>query len=552
MKVTTFKRCRCRDAEGRELGSRCGQLRRADGSLNPRHGAWSWNIEMPTDSTVERRKRTKGGSHRTEGEAEREGKLVAELLAIPAPGETGARERAEILDVIRRALKRREPLPEPDDIRRRVKTGQSIATRITVGDFLAMWLEGKRDIRATTKTGYESNIRLYLVPHLGSIPLDKLRTAHVSAMFDEIDAGNERLRVVRASGTRAERRAFRYRKEVGPATKQRIRATLRSALTDALNEQLVTLNVAKLVKLESGKRPKARVWTAERVLRWREVRAQVAELERARVEALDRHDWPEARRLANEAAAARDRERPSPVMVWTPTQTGAFLDGIVGHRLYALFHMITFVGLRRGEACGLRWVDLDIDEGVATVAEQLVTVNWNVQAGAPKSDAGDRDVALDSGTCKVLKTHRRQQVKDRLAWGSAWVDSGRVFVREDGSELHPASVTDLFGDLVEALGLPPIRLHDLRHGAATLMKAAGIDTKVISEALGHSSRAITDDTYTSVFVEVAREAAEAAAALVPRAATGTDGGPRGLRLVSDSASEDTSKKSVETNPQVER
>jgi hypothetical protein len=104
--------------------------------------------------------------------------------------------------------------------------------------------------------------------------------------------------------------------------------------------------------------------------------------------------------------------------------------------------------------------------------------------------------------------------------------------------------------LVEAAGLPPIRLHDLRHGAATLMKAAGIDTKLISEMLGHSSRAITDDTYTSVFVEVAREAAEATAALVPRAATGTDGGPRGLRLVSNSGTEKAGDTKGKTDPQV--
>jgi hypothetical protein len=85
---------------------------------------------------------------------------------------------------------------------------------------------------------------------------------------------------------------------------------------------------------------------------------------------------------------------------------------------------------------------------VATIAEQLVAVAWDdVQAGEPKSDAGDRDVALDAATCRVLKAHRKRQLEDRLEWGAAWVDSGRVFAREDGSELHPASVTDLFNDL---------------------------------------------------------------------------------------------------------
>jgi len=171
-----------------------------------------------------------------------------------------------------------------------------------------------------------------------------------------------------------------------------------------------------------------------------------------------------------------------------------------------------------------------------------VTVGWSVEAGEPKSDAGNRDVALDAATVAVLRAHRKRQREDRLAWGSAWVESGRVFTREDGSELHPASVTDLFNDLVEEAELPPIRLHDLRHGAATLAKAAGIDTKIISAMLGHSSRKITDDTYTSVFAEVAKDAAEATAAIVPRAVDDGQSSPHGLHLVSNEPRKTTSKR----------
>jgi integrase len=549
VKVSTFKRCRCCGEDGRELGQRCPQLRRADGSLNPRHGSWSWRTELPAESKTARRV-VKRGAHPTQGDAEREGKRVVELLSIPAAGETGARERVEILALVDEALKRGDPLPDADDIRRRVKTGQSILARVTVGEFLTAWLEGKRDIRSTTRNNYASNIRLYLVPHLGHLPLDKLRTAHASAMFDAIDEANERIRALRLSGTR-QRGDLRYRKEVGPATKQRIRATLRSALSDAIAEGLVTVNVAKLVKLESGKRPKGLVWTKERVARWREVREQIAAKEAERSEAVERRDREAVERLSGEIETLWERERPSPVMVWTPVQLGTFLDFIAEHRLYAMFHLIAFRGLRRGEACGLRWVDLDLDEGVATVAEQLIAVGSDIEAGEPKSDAGNRDVALDKGTVGVLRAHRVRQLEDRLRWSTAWVDSGRMFVREDGSELHPPSVTDLFGDLIEACGLPPIRLHDLRHTAASIAKAAGIDTKVISEMLGHSSRKITDDTYTSIFVEVAREAAEASAAIVPRAVVGDDQhGPHGLRLVSEERSAGTVKKRSGKKPQV--
>jgi hypothetical protein len=98
------------------------------------------------------------------------------------------------------------------------------------------------------------------------------------------------------------------------------------------------------------------------------------------------------------------------------------------------------------------------------------------------------------------------------------VGSGRVFCRENGAQLHPAHVTARFLDLLAAADLPRITLHGLRHGAASLMLAAGVDMKVVQETLGHSMLSLTADTYTSVYPTVAAAAAEAAAALIPRRA----------------------------------
>jgi hypothetical protein len=144
-------------------------------------------------------------------------------------------------------------------------------------------------------------------------------------------------------------------------------------------------------------------------------------------------------------------------------------------------------------------------------------------------------VQLDEATDAVLETWRKRQNAERLAWGPAWVNSGRIFTHEDGSALHPAEVTKLFNELVEAAGLPPIRLHDLRHGAATMSLEAGVDIKVVQELLGHSTSVLTRDTYTSATPRLAREAAERTASMVPRmtrtesdeSATGTDGLPSG-------------------------
>ncbi|MFJ1897631.1 site-specific integrase [Streptomyces sp. NPDC088115] len=214
-------------------------------------------------------------------------------------------------------------------------------------------------------------------------------------------------------------------------------------------------------------------------------------------------------------------------MLGTPEHTGLFLDHVAGDRLYALFHLVAFRGLRRGEACGQRWTDTYLDAGLLTVAKQLVVNGWEVYEDDPKTDAGARTIAPDADTVQALTRHRAQQDKDRKEWESAWVETGRVFTRENGELLHPANVTRRFIELYEELGLPPIRLHDLRHGAATLAHAAGAGLKQIQELLGHSSITITSDTYTSLLPEADLAIAEAAARLVPRARAAAEGSRSG-------------------------
>lgn len=207
-------------------------------------------------------------------------------------------------------------------------------------------------------------------------------------------------------------------------------------------------------------------------------------------------------------------------MVWTPEQAGAFLDFLADteQRLLPLFHLITFRGLRRGEACGVRWADYNTTTSELTVATQLVQDGWEVVESAPKTDSGERIISLDEYTAEVLEAHRIKQGAEHLEWGEAWQDTGRMFTQESGEWIHPGWLTDQFERLVELSGLPPIRLHDLRHVAASLMLAAGVDVKIVSETLGHSDSRITRDIYQSVMPKAARDAAEATAAMVPRGA----------------------------------
>jgi hypothetical protein len=90
--------------------------------------------------------------------------------------------------------------------------------------------------------------------------------------------------------------------------------------------------------------------------------------------------------------------KPGKVMVWTPEQTGAFLDAVADHRLYPLFHLMVFRGLRRGEVAGLPWSETNLTLGTVHISEQLVASAYEVWEDTPKSDSGERTISLDSQT----------------------------------------------------------------------------------------------------------------------------------------------------------
>ncbi|OLT30481.1 hypothetical protein BJF79_09525 [Actinomadura sp. CNU-125] len=327
---------------------------------------------------------------------------------------------------------------------------------VTVEEWLAWWLR-EHPGAASTVTGYAGHVRLYLTPHLGELLLGELTVEHVREMFARIVHDHQ-----------AEGRPIRQ------ATLNRIRATLRSALNTALRDGLITENPAALLVLPTARRPRAVVWTATRV-----------------------------------EHRERPGERPA-VAVWTAEQTAAFLHAIGGHRLYAAYHLIALCGLRRGEAAGLRCVDVDLEHGTATIAQQLQRRNGRLQACPPKTAHSARVIALDRTTIAALRAHRDLQQAEAAAYGDRYRDSGYVFTNLNGDLVSPGRLTHVFQRMLAKNRLPPVRLHDLRHGAATLALAAGVELKVVQEMLGHSSIVLTADTYTSVLPKGAHTAAEQA------------------------------------------
>jgi integrase len=204
---------------------------------------------------------------------------------------------------------------------------------------------------------------------------------------------------------------------------------------------------------------------------------------------------------------------------WTAEQTATFLTDICGERLALLVQVVAATGMRIGEAVTLTWPAVDLDEGFLTVARA-------------KTGAGRRRVALDPFTVAALRAHRADQAAERLAFGAGYAPGGLVFTVPGGEPLNPDAVLGWFKRRAGRLGLPVIRLHDLRHGWATLALATGEHPKVVAEQLGHASIRVTLDTYTHVVPGLQARAAERVAGLFLPAASATPA-PRVSRLLAN-------------------
>ncbi len=214
--------------------------------------------------------------------------------------------------------------------------------------------------------------------------------------------------------------------------------------------------------------------------------------------------------LARNPVSAVEKPRPRDVEMraWSADEARQFLAHVADERLRALWVLYLTSGLRRGEALGLRWADIDLDAGRLAVRRTLVAVGYSVQWSEPKTERSRRVVALDAGTVTELRAHRVSQLEERLKIGPDSRDDDLVFASVDGSPLHPQHISTTFERHQRDAGLRRIRLHDLRHTAATLHLSEGVALKIVSERLGHSSVAITADLYQHATEHMQSDAAE--------------------------------------------
>jgi len=192
----------------------------------------------------------------------------------------------------------------------------------------------------------------------------------------------------------------------------------------------------------------------------------------------------------------------------SPTQGCALLDAARGDRHEALYRVALSLGLRQGEALGLRWSDVDLEAGVLHVRQALQRVDRKLRVVPLKTKRSRRSLPLPEVLVGALHDHRDRQQQARRAAGDRWRETELVFTSTIGTPAEPRNVTRSFKALLTRAGLPDeTRFHDLRHSCASLLVAQGVHPRVIMEILGHSQISVTMNTYAHVLPAEQRAAA---------------------------------------------
>jgi integrase len=448
----TFKRCGCTDpVTGKQLGAKCPDLGKR------RHGTWAFKVRVDTATGTRRLNRS---SFARESDAADVLDQVQDLIKLAGDDQ---RARQKIGDLIFEKSARGGELPALEDVRRRLGLRrENLGASDPFGTSWRAWLAGKKKLRPSSAKRLGEVGDHWLLPVLEDIPYDRITGEHCAMVFERIEMFNEEIEAARAGKRKPMlpgdvRQRPRY---VGGYAQLSVFAALREFLNYHLKvTHSIPFNPVYAVELEPVER--------------------------------------------------------GPVMVWTPDQVGHFLDFHSEDRLYWLWRLALLRGFRRGEIAGMADDAFDPAAAAITVNVSLIQIGKRLVWGKPKTRAGERFVGLDSGSVDAGKAHRTQRKRERLAAGEAWEDSGRMFTTPAGAALNPDWISRRFKAMSKEAGLPVIKFHAARHTAATLALQAKVETRIVSEQLGHSTTRITEDLYQHVSVQMQVGAAETVVALLP-------------------------------------
>ncbi|MFJ4486538.1 tyrosine-type recombinase/integrase [Streptomyces longwoodensis] len=338
------------------------------------------------------------------------------------------------------------------------------SSTMAFGEYLTYWLAAiaPERLKPSTLNSYEGLTRLYIRPALGRKRLNRLSPADVRTFLFNFKSAclcclrgadaerPEGKRTCCAVGRCCERRP-------SARTVQYVHAVLRSALQQAIREELIARNVARIVETPTVNRKEVRPLDAGEVK--------------------------------------------------------ALLKTARSHRLYALWLLLVSTGLRRGEALALTWSDVDLNAGTLRVRRNVQRIRRELIFGTPKTARSIRTVSLPRGCVQALTEHRAAQERERAVAGPKWKPTegqpaGLIFTTSTGRVIDPRGLNRMLTILCRDAKVRRVRVHDLRHTCASLLLAQGVDARTIMETLGHSTITMTLDTYAHVMGTTLRAAAE--------------------------------------------
>ena len=216
-------------------------------------------------------------------------------------------------------------------------------------------------------------------------------------------------------------------------------------------------------------------------------------------------------------AVSPPKKRQREAKFYTPEQLGILLAKAVGTRLELPVYICAYLGLRRGELCGLRWSDVDLGHQTITIENTRTQAGKKEIEKGTKTASSTRTLSLPETLCDMLKAAKEHQQACRAEYKNAYDDNDYVVVMEDGRPFRPNYLSELFGKFLEDNDLPKIVLHELRHTFASLSNQAGIPAYNIGKALGHSTPATTQKIYTHLLDQTHTQAVEGVAAIADEA-----------------------------------
>lgn len=300
---------------------------------------------------------------------------------------------------------------------------------LTVEAYLNEWLTQivAERVRPNTLKGYRFHADRYLIPDLGRLKLGKLTAREFRLYLDSLK-----------------------RRGVGARTIRYVHATLRAALEDAMREELLEKNIAKLVRPPSAPR------TERQPLGVEEIRALFK--------------------------STRD------------------------DRLHAMFVTLALLGLRRSEVLGLRWEDVDLAGGTMQIRRGLHRVDGSLRVMPTKTARSQRTIPLPAPVLSALRSHLSDQEQERQHLGAKWPDSGFVFTTPIGTPIDPDNCSKAVRAACKQAGIRIVRMHDFRHGCVSVLLGLGVPPRTVMEIAGHSGLEMTMNVYAHVTLDDKREA----------------------------------------------